>query len=214
MAAVVSFIAGDGATEEDLVGSGLGFFGAGGFGFSVQVGDFQDRTFITNGAGSIQGNEVDNNKFLNTGNFTGGGGTSGVTVLGSGLLLTQLQNELAVLNIRFTNDTAVTTQNGIVYIFDRTNKNNDPSGVTCQVAEIIHLAPNNADVGSGDTIWTDAAGSGATVAIADSPGVSGTSPLGPNTSETRHDWFIALTASPDSIGSKTLFGLFVELEFL
>lgn len=214
MAAAVTFLAGDGVTENDLVGSGLGFFGAGGFGFSVEVGAYQDRTFITNGAGSIEGLEVDNNKFLNTGAFSGPGGVSGVTILTSGLLLTELQNELASLNIRFTNDTPVTTQNGIVYIFDRTNKNNDPSGLTCQVAEIIHPAPNNADQGSGDAAWITAAGSGLTVAIADSPGPSGESPEGPATSDDRHDWFFALSASPDSIGSKTLFGLFVELEFL
>jgi hypothetical protein len=31
---------------------------------------------------------------------------------------------------------------------------------------------------------------------------------------TRHDWFIAMSASPDSIGSKTDFGLYFTLEYL
>jgi hypothetical protein len=31
---------------------------------------------------------------------------------------------------------------------------------------------------------------------------------------TRHDWYIALSASPDSIGSKTDFGLYFTLEYL
>jgi hypothetical protein len=30
----------------------------------------------------------------------------------------------------------------------------------------------------------------------------------------RHDWFVAMTASPDSIGSKTQYGLYFTLEYL
>jgi len=31
---------------------------------------------------------------------------------------------------------------------------------------------------------------------------------------TRHDWYVGLSASPDSIGSKTDFGLYFTLEYL
>jgi len=30
----------------------------------------------------------------------------------------------------------------------------------------------------------------------------------------RHDWYVALSASPDSIGSKTQYGLYFTLEYL
>jgi len=215
MAAEVLFFVGDGQTIQNLNGSGLGFFGTGGFGFSVQVSSYQDRTFITNGAGTIEGFEVDNNKFLDGGAFGSEPNVSGVTLLGSGLLLRQVPNYLSTLNIRFTNDsTAVTTQNVVLFIHDRVAKANPPSGVKCQVAEIIHIGQDNEFVGSGDTVWIRASGDGATVPLVDSPGISGFSPSGPSTSEDRHDWFVVVSPTPESIGSKTQFGLFVELEFL
>ena len=46
--ALISFLAGEDDTINDLAGSGLGFYGAAGFGASVQVGQYQGRTFITN----------------------------------------------------------------------------------------------------------------------------------------------------------------------
>jgi len=215
MAAAVTFLSGDGFTIQNLNGSGLGFFGTGGFGFSVQVDSYQDRTFITNGAGTIEGFEVDNNKFLDGGAFGSEPNVSGVTLLGSGLLLSQVPNYLSTVNIRFTNDsTAVTTQNAILYIHDRVSKVNAPSGVKCQVAEIIHIGSDNGPVGSGDNVWIRASGDGATVPLVSGPGVSGFSPAGTATSADRHDWFAAVSATPLSIGSKTEFGMFVELEFL
>ena len=42
----------------------------------------------------------------------------------------------------------------------------------------------------------------------------GQRPNGPQTSDTVHDWFAVISASPDSIGAKTLYGLYVELEYL
>lgn len=214
MAAAVIFLAADGLSEQNLNGSGLGFFGTGGFGFSVQVDSYNDRTFITNGAGTIQGFETDNNKFLDGGAFGTEPSVSGVTLLGSGLLLSQVPNYLSTLNVRFTNDTAVTTQNVILYIHDRVNKVNAPSGVKCQVAEIIHIGDDNGPVGSGDSVWIRASGDGATVPLVSGPGMSGFSPAGTATSADRHDWFVAVSPTPLSIGSKTEFGLFVELEFL
>lgn len=214
MAAAVIFLSGDGTTIQNLNGSGLGFFGTGGFGFSVQVSSYQDRTFITNGAGTIEGFEVDNNKFLDGGAFGSEPNVSGVTLLGSGLLLSQIPNYLSTVNVRFTNDTAVTTQNAILYIHDRISKVNAPSGVKAQVAEVIHIGTDHGPVGSGDNIWIRASGDGATVPLVSGPGVSGFSPSGPATSADRHDWFVAITATPLSIGSKTEFGMFVELEFL
>ena len=60
-------------------------------------------------------------------------------------------------------------------------------------------------------------GSGIVVPLAQSPGPSGHyagNGTGNTGQYTQHDWYLAITASPDSIGSKTQYGLYVELEYL
>jgi hypothetical protein len=47
-----------------------------------------------------------------------------------------------------------------------------------------------------------------------SPGTSGLSPSGADTVDVQHDWYVAISGSPDSIGSKTQYGLYVSLEYL
>ncbi len=59
--AAISFMAGA-TTVNNLAGSGLGFFG-GSFGQSVQINQFQDTTFITDGAGTTQKGAADNVKY-------------------------------------------------------------------------------------------------------------------------------------------------------
>lgn len=207
MAASIDFYAGENFALNSLAGSGLGFYGDNGFGQSVTIAAYQGNTYITNSNGTSQGSLVDNVKYLNA--------QSGIVGSeGSGRLLTTIPNYLSTLKISFTNDTAVTTSNAKVYIFDRVDKNNDPSGVTCQVAEVIH--PNTVfdNTGSGDSTWTHVHGSAVILDLVDSPGLSGLSPNGAQTSSTRHDWFVNLSASPDSVGSKTNFGLFLQLEYL
>lgn len=210
MAAAISFLAGQGFTIQDLAGSGLGFFGDAGFGASVQVGSYQGHTYITNGAGTTQGPEVDNVKYLNAG--------SGILgQAGSGIALTAIPNYQATLNVRFTYDTAVKVQNAVARIYDRSNIDNPASGVTTKVAEIIHPDTTQSNNGSGDTTWLTPGGSGVTVSLAPSPGVSGLyAGNGSNSlwTDAQHDWYLALSGSPDSIGSKTQYGLYVSLEYL
>jgi len=205
--AAINFFAGEDFAISDLSGSGLGFYG-GGFGFSVAVGSFQDTTFITNGAGTSQGPQVDNIKWKDS--------ASGIiNGAGSGVALTAIPNYLATLNIRFTHGSAVKTQNAKLRVYDRSGINNAASGVTTKVAEIIH--PNISQVlnnGSGDSTWNTPAGSAVIMDLVAAPGMSGLSTNGPSTIEDRHDWYCAISASPDSIGSKSLYGLYVELEYL
>lgn len=196
----------DNYAVQALNGSGLGFFG-GTFGTSVDVGSYQDATFITNGNGTDEGPQVNNIKWLSAGSGEINGASSGVP-------LTAIPNYLATLNIRFTHGSAVKTQNAKLRIFDRTAIDNAASGVTCKVAEIIHVTDTQTDTGSGDSTWHTPAGSSDVVDLVASPGESGHSPNGSDTTDTRHDWYTAISASPDSIGSKTDFGLYVELEYL
>jgi len=203
----ISFYAGETAQIFNLNGSGIGLYGAS-FGQSVPVGGWNSSTFVTDSNGTIQGIQADNISYAghpNSGTANGAGPYD----------LTHIPNQLATLNIRFTNDSAVTTQNGEVRIYDRSNINNNPSGVTCLLCELIHIDPVVGAGGSGDASWSSTmGGSGVTLPIVDSPATSGFSPLGSNSSDTQHDWYLAITASPDSIGSKTQFGLYVAIEYL
>ncbi len=206
MAPAFHFLAGQNFVINDMSGSGLGFFGSAGFGASVQVGFWQGRTYITDGNGTTQGPEAANVQYLNAQS-----GVLGQT--GSGIGLLNIPNYQASLNIRFTNDTAVKTQNTTLTIYDRSSPSNIASGVTTAVAEIVHPNPTQNTSGSGSPVWRFPAGTGV-MSLTASPGTSGLRPNGANTTDTQHDWYAALSASPNSIGSKTLYGLYVSTEFL
>ncbi|MHA2428390.1 MAG: hypothetical protein ACXADB_10240 [Candidatus Hermodarchaeia archaeon] len=203
--ATISFHAGDAGYIANLAGSGLGFFGAS-FGQSVEVGSYQDTTYITNGTGSIEGAVTENTKWIHP--------ASGIQSDAGEIALLKIPNRLATLNIRFTHGTAVKTQNVKLRIFDRSNINNAASGVTTKVAELIHPQNSQTVTGSGDSTWNTPWGSGVVMDLVSSPGESGQAPNGPQTQDTIHDWYTVISASPDSIGAKTLYGLYVELEYL
>lgn len=213
--ATISFYAGQ-VSIANLNGSGLGFYGSSGFGASVSVNSYQDNTYITNSTGTTQGAQVWNTKWVhpNSGNLNG-------TVVN----LSGIPNYQATLNVRFEHTSAVKTQNAELRIYDRSNINNPASGVTTKVAQIIHPDVAQTVNGSGDGTWKGEAinsqtgtqtvgGSGVVVPLIASPGSSGLRPNGAATTDTRHDWYTVISASPDSIGSKTNFGLYVSLEYL
>lgn len=199
----------------DLAGSGLGFYGAGSFGSSVQVGSYQDNTFITDSTGSSNGPKCNNIKYVHPASGDLGGGDV--------RYLRAIPNQLATLNIRFTNTTPVATQNIAVRIFDRVNINNPASGVTTMVSELVHPWNTQSPDGSGSTSWAHLGGSGGTIngvtydnplVLLNSPGSGGWAPSGTSTVDVQHDWYLGISGSPDSIGSKTQYGLYVSLEYL
>lgn len=216
--ATISFLAGENFTVENLNGSGLGFYGPGSFGNSVRVGDYQDNTWITDSTGAVQGTLVNNVKWIhpNSGEIPGSGNRA----------LRDIPNYLATLNIRFNHTTAVRVQNAALRIFDRSNIDAPASGVTTKVAELIHpwnTSQPTGPLGSGDTTWYTPGGSGGLingveydlpVPFVNSPGMSGLSPSGTSTTSTQHDWYAAISASPDSIGSKLQYALYFSLEYL
>jgi hypothetical protein len=204
--ATISFYADD--LSINLNGSGLGFFGAGGFGQSVEVGAWQGTTFITNGNGTINGGGVENTKYP-------GHPDSGInSTLGTNpVVLRAIPNRLATLNIRFEHTSAVKLQNTKLRIFDRSNINNGASGVTTKVAQIIHPYDTGTN-GSGDLQWATPVGSTVPLSLQGSPGSSGWKLTSAVWTDTRHDYFVVISASPNSIGAKTLYGLYVETEYL
>lgn len=191
-------------------GSGLGFFGDAGFGASVPVGTYQGKTYVTDGNGIVQGPEAKNVKWQNAGS-----GILGQT--GSGIGLQAIPNYQATLNPRFTHGSAVKVQNVQLYIYDRYSINNPASGVTTKVAELIKPSVIQGPGGSGDSQWITPGGSAVIVSLAKSPGMSGFNAGDGSASvytDTRHDWYVAISASPDSIGAKTQYGLYLSLEYL
>ena len=208
MVAAINFYADTAFFITNLGGSGLGFYG-GGFGQSVNVGAYQNTTFITDSTGANQGPQVNNVTYANA--------MSGIVNSStSGILLTYIPNYQATLNIRFTNDTSVKTQNVKLRVYDRISIDNAPSGVVSQVAEVIHLSNIQNAGGSGNSTWTAVGGSGTVLTLAPSPGTSGLyAGNGSNSTynDVRHDNYVCISQSPSSIGSK-LSAVYVSLEYL
>lgn len=210
-------------------GSGLGFYGNG-YGISVPVGQYQSTTWVTNANGTaVDSYQLNNTKYMSV---------SGASLNGANEIINSgVPNYLAPLNIRFTHSTAVRTQNCRLRVFDRNNINNQASGVSTMVYEVRHphttqTTPGLAHRGSAAHSWKefDPADVMSDLTFTSSPGVSGLNTTAgdtladpPNTlglttagadhQSTRHDWYCALSSSPDSIGSK-LYGLYFTLEYL
>jgi hypothetical protein len=259
--ATISFLAGEGSEAiHHLQGSGLGFYGTT-FGSSVQIGSFQDSTFVTNADGTTQAQDGDNIKYVNShsGIYKGNPTTKSVLLVPS---------SRSSLNIRFDHTSAVNVQNAQLRVYDRENINFPASGVRTMIAEMsnpVNTFPTT-DAGSGDALWwgdderyaytnkngvvfiggangdarinstaggtlETVGGTGTIVPLMDNPGSGGRligdddTFLGKNSRTTstmfggtgvdmRHDWFLSLSASPTSIGSKTKYGLYFSLEYL
>ncbi len=213
MAAAIDFYAGQGAgTFVDLSSSGLGFFGAS-FGTSVQVGQYQDTTFISSSNGASEGPQATNCKY-DTSDGSGVIVNGDVATAPSSMVINS-----GTMNARFTFDSAVQTQNAELRIFDRSTITNGATGVTTRMLQIVNGGSGVSSSGTAEAPashggWIAPSGSGVTVPLLSSAGTSGLSPLGTSTTDTRHDWYLCMSATPLSIGSKELFGLYVALEYL
>lgn len=215
-------------------GSGLGFYGAG-YGISVPVGQFQDTTWVTNANGTATDQyRLNNTKFVSSGTTSANAGTA--------IANWRIPNYYAPLNIRFTHSEAVKVQNCKLRIFDRNDIQKQASGVSTMVYEVRH--PNGSESASGLSFRGNGTNSHnwkefdpvfvmSDLTLTDSPGISGlntttadsgrpseygflnfTTTDGATHTSTRHDWYVALSASPDSIGSKTNYGLYFTCEYL
>jgi hypothetical protein len=217
------------------VGSGLGFYG-GGFGISVPVAQYQDTTYVTNANGTASGIRGNNTKYTSASGLS----FNGATTIGS----SGAPNYYAPLRVRFNHSEAVRVQNCKLRVFDRNDISRQASGVTTQVYEVRHPHPTEGESATYGPLdhrgiathgWYeyDPVDSMTDMDLTASPGVSGlntvageTLPSGDGTyhnwitnegaahQSVDHDWYLALSASPDSIGSKTDYGLYMTLEYL
>lgn len=143
----------------NLRGSGLGFYGAS-FGSSVQIGSYQDKTFITNADGTTNGGNAYNFKFTAAASGIPDTDTSGIP-------LCRLNGYHRTLDINFDHTSLVAVQNAQLRIYDRTNINYPASGVNTKIAEIVNFN------GQSYASWVSTPGSANTA----NDGV-GTAPLG------------------------------------
>lgn len=222
----------DGQLINHSAGSGIGFYGSN-FGVSVPIGTKQLTTFVTDSIGTNEGSQLNNTTMVTSGDAN----TIGtVSLNGAGAInLDRLPNYLCPLNVRFTHTEPVRVQNCKLRIFDRNDIDNHASGVVTYVYEARHPAnvqtvSNLSHRGRTQNSWYefDSLDAMTDMPFTSSPGVSGTntntqdtnpalgylSTSGSLLSSFRHDWYVALSSEPVTVGSKTQYGLYFSVEYL
>lgn len=96
----------------------------------------------------------------------------------------------ATLDITISETTSITVTDISFYAYDGSTTTNAPSGMTVQAFE------------SGGTSWTQIHGSGSALSVADS-----------STPATDHHFYIALSASPSSVGVKSANKVRIEFTY-
>ena len=237
--ATIAFYAGESTAIHHMQGSGLGFFGST-FGNSVAVGAFQDTTFITNAAGTTQGAAADNIKYKDShsGIIAAAAAGTGLRFIPNNRASLNIrfthtsgvktQNVKLRIFDRVNADypaTGVTTRVAEL-LHPATAMTVQGSGDHVWWGDLassgqdkfqgVYAGSPNQDVRLGSSSYT-VGGTGILVPLANSPGPSGEfarDGSGSVHSSQQHDWYVALSSSPDSIGSKTQYGLYVSLEYL
>jgi hypothetical protein len=147
--------------QENIVGSGLGFYGAT-HGSSVQIGSYQTTTFVTDSTGTAAGPEAKNVKFTTP-------ASGDRAAYSTGVPLSRINSGQASFHINFDHSSAVNVQNCQLRIYDRVSTNFPASGVLTKTAEIVNFdgksysdwvsneggdqTDNTNTWGSGDLFW-------------------------------------------------------------
>ena len=216
--------------------SGIGFFG-GDFGLSVPVDSYQDTTFITNSDGTSQAEQLQNTKYasvsgvkFNTNNEKDNeiipNYYAPINIRFDHSEAVRVKNcQLRIFDRQdiTKNASGVTTEvyevrhpvsvEGATALKHRGNGSENHAwtsfmwdGVSDNEVTPLDFTPSPGPSGlNGNT--SDSSNS-AFVAL------PGATTSGSALESTRHDWYVALAASPDAIGSKTDFGLYFAVEYL
>jgi hypothetical protein len=147
-----------------LSGSGLAFFGTT-QGSSVQIGAYQDTTYVANGDATVIADATSNIKYVANSYPSGRCVLDSVPGTPSTTGLSGVRSMYGTLGIEFGHTSAVRVQNCQLRIYDRANVNYPASGVNTKVAEIVNFngstfnnqgadnGLNSAAQGSGDLWW-------------------------------------------------------------
>lgn len=178
-----------GVTPTELEDTDKLQFAGGTFGAAVTVSEYQDSTHVeaAGGGDDSAANTPRNVKFISQ---AGGGGGDSQADWGDGTEdIDQITTAECTLKINFSHGSSVITENAIFYAYDGSTTTAVPTGVTFQCFE------------QGDINFTNAEGSGAAMSLDD------------NTTATSHDFYIGVSASPESVGLKTAFKMRIELTY-
>lgn len=180
----------------DIGANTIVFSGSGGLATPVTVAAWQDETHIGSGdPGTDQcgTNHSNNVKFISSTQYDSGGGTE--TLIDANLLATE-----CTLRIQFTDAGSVATSNGRFYAYDGSTTTTEAVGVDVYAFE----------QGVTATTWTN---------INDDSGNTGGDnagqrlDLGNSGAATEHTFYIAISASPESVGAKSSFDFGVALTY-
>lgn len=143
-----------------LSGSGIAFFGAT-QGSSVQIGSYQDTSYVANGDASVISDSTTNLKYT-TGAYPSGKLTleaSPGSPYENGI--TGVRTMYGTVGIEFGHTSEVNIQNCQLRIYDRANVNYPASGVNTKVCELVNHNGSTFDAqGSDDGLGSAAQGSG------------------------------------------------------
>ena len=168
----------DGGTEVAIASDVISFYGAS-FNDAIEAGEYQTTTHVENDSNVDQcvTFHLMNAKYVSANNVDLNGGGSEAL---SGTCPTTAE---CTLKLNFTFDNSVATSSTTFWAYDGTTPATPPVNITFYAIE------------QGDTAWTNAEGSGSALAIDD------------DSAATSHDYFLAMSASPDVAGVLT------ELEY-
>lgn len=178
-----------GGTPTTIEATDLIQFAGATFDSAITVGAYNDSIHVESsvGANDSSGNTPENNKFISQ---TGGTGGDSQANWGDGTEdLDQITTAECSLKINFSHGSSVTTTSHILYAYNGSSTVTGPTEVDFRAAE------------QGDANWTEAEGSGSAVTITD------------DTAATSHDYYIAISASPTTVGEKTAFKIRSELTY-
>lgn len=172
-----------GSTDTTLEAGDKVQFAGGTFDSAITVSEYNDSTHALDSDGTTDNSDGDTPN--NVKYVASGTGDWGD---GTEDVADMLTSE-ATLKINFAHASAVACSSITFYAYDGTTTTDGPTGVTFYALE------------QGDAAWTNAEGSGSALSVSDSE------------SSTSHDFYIAVSASPDSVGEKTAFTLRMELTY-
>ena len=182
----------------DIGANTVVFSGSGGLTTPITVGTWNDETHIGNGGpppdtDQCGGTHCNNIKYISSTHFDQGSGTETLND-------TNITTDECCIRIKFTHTTDVATSSGRFYTFD---------GSTTTV-EAVDIEAYAWEQGQSATTWTQVND--------DSGSVGGDNTgerldLGNSSSSQTHYFYIAISARPESVGSKTEFDFGVALTY-
>lgn len=172
------------------------FSGSGGLATPVTVGQFQDETHIgSNDPGTDQcgANHCRNVKWISNTQFDSGSGTETLND-------TNLTANECTIRIRFTDGSSVSTSNARFYAYDGTTTTTEAVGVDVYAFE----------QGVTATTWTTINNDSGNIGGDNAGERLGLSDQG---AATDHTFYVAISASPESVGGKTSFDFGIALTY-